>query len=150
LRKTLCTQLSFLRFAKRLRGFALRTLVSLQFDFTSARRRERLMNFYCRSVNAAHFGTGDSKVRQREEQIMARDKSKLKDDDIEFGNAGRIPSPLGGGGTTNIGGGTSGAPMGNADAVVNPTHPIDDVVSPSIEGDTSIAGGITDDEEKDL
>ncbi len=81
---------------------------------------------------------------------MARDKSSLDTDDNEFGTAGKLPSPMGGGGMTNIGGGTSGAGMGgNADTSVNPSNPINDVINPALENDPTIAGGITDDEDKD-
>ncbi len=82
---------------------------------------------------------------------MAFDKSSLGDSDNEFSDAGRVPSPRGGGGMTNIGGGTSGAPMGgSADTAVNPSNPINDVINPALENDTSVAGGITDDEDKDV
>ncbi len=81
---------------------------------------------------------------------MARDKSGLDTDD-DFTSGSKMPSPLGGGGMTNIGGGTSGAAMGgNADTGVNPSNPINDVINPSLEDETSIAGGITDDETKDI
>lgn len=71
------------------------------------------------------------------------DRSSLDDDD--FGTAGRTPSPLGGGGTTNIGGGTSGAVQGNSDTTRNPTSPIDDIVSTDTIGDnTDVAGGVSD------
>ncbi len=71
------------------------------------------------------------------------DRSSLDTDD--FGTAGRTPSPLGGGGTTNIGGGTSGAVQGNADTTRNPTSPIDDITATDTVGDkTDVAGGISD------
>ncbi len=82
---------------------------------------------------------------------MARDKSGLDTEDDDFTSGSKMPSPMGGGGMTNIGGGSSGAAMGgNADTAVNPSNPIDDVINPSLEDETSIAGGITDDKSKDL
>lgn len=81
---------------------------------------------------------------------MARDKSGLDTDD-DFTSGSKMPSPLGGGGMTNIGGGTSGAAMGGStETSVNPSNPIDDVIDPSLEDGTSIAGGITDDDSKDV
>lgn len=62
---------------------------------------------------------------------MTDNKSSL-DDDIEFGNAGRMPSPLGGGGTTNIGGGTSGAGQGGSDTVRNSSDPMADIVDTNL------------------
>jgi len=87
---------------------------------------------------------------KRRNKKMARDKSGLDTDD-DFTSGSKLPSPMGGGGMTNIGGGTSGAAMGgNADTGVNPSNPINDVINPSLEDETSIAGGITDDETKDI
>lgn len=62
---------------------------------------------------------------------MSSNQSSL-DDDIEFGNAGRTPSPLGGGGTTNIGGGTSGAGQGNANTVRNSSDPVADIADTNL------------------
>lgn len=71
------------------------------------------------------------------------DRSSL--DDSDFGTAGRTPSPLGGGGMTNIGGGTSGAAQGNADTTRNPASAIDDIIATDTVGDnTSVAGGVSD------
>lgn len=71
--------------------------------------------------------------------------------DPEFGTAGRTPSPLGGGGTTNIGGGTSGAVQGNADTTRNPASPIDDITATDTIGDNiSVAGGISDRDDPSL
>ncbi len=73
---------------------------------------------------------------------MADEKSSI---DPEFGTAGRTPSPLGGGGTTNIGGGTSGAGQGNAETTRNPASAIDDITATDTVGDkTGVAGGVSD------
>ena len=75
---------------------------------------------------------------------MSSDRSSL-DDDIEFGTAGRTPSPLGGGGTTNIGGGTSGAGQGNSNTVRNSTNPAADIVDTDMADDASaVAGGMNE------
>lgn len=79
---------------------------------------------------------------------MGKDRSSL-DSDLEFGTAGSAkPSPMGGGGTTNIGGGTSGATMGNADTDRNSARPINDITETDSVGDTDIAGGITDEKDE--
>ncbi|MBA2645380.1 MAG: hypothetical protein H0U81_01150 [Pyrinomonadaceae bacterium] len=74
---------------------------------------------------------------------MVNDRSSLDSDDT-FDNAGRTGSPMGGGGTTNIGGGTSGAAMGNADTQRSNTSPIDDITATDIAGDTDVPSGISD------
>lgn len=80
---------------------------------------------------------------------MSSDRSSL-DDDIEFGTAGRTPSPLGGGGTTNIGGGTSGAGQGNSDAVRSSSNPIKDIVGSDLVDDPSgVSGGMSDRDKTD-
>ncbi len=72
---------------------------------------------------------------------MMSDRSSLSDDDFV---GDETPSPLGGGGTTNIGGGTSGATIGNADTSRNSTTPIDDITSTDLTGETERSSGISD------
>lgn len=69
------------------------------------------------------------------------DRSSLGDDEF-VGN--RTPSPLGGGGTTNIGGGTGGATLGNADTSRNNTSPMDDITSTDLAGETDMESGVSD------
>ncbi len=68
-------------------------------------------------------------------------RSSLGDDDFV---GDRTPSPLGGGGTTNIGGGTSGATIGNADTSRNNTTPMDDITSTDLAGETETPSGVSD------
>jgi hypothetical protein len=76
-----------------------------------------------------------------EETEMNNDRSSLGDDDFVGSSE---PSPLGGGGTTNIGGGTSGASLGNADTSRSSTAPINDITDTDSVGETTMPSGISD------